>query len=113
MERGVNVTSNDLGELISKLNFDETGIIDVKQLYILIERCLNNEDVRKKASEVFREFDPHNKGYYDANELKSILMHEGTPMNEKEYLEIMEGLEMDSRGQFDYNRFLLKVMEQF
>lgn len=106
---GQNPSEAELADLIAEIDQDGNGEIDFDEFLILMSKKMKDSDIQDKSLEAFKIFDRKNKGVIHINEIKNILQNMGEKMTSLEVEGLIKDLELNSKGELDYNAFLTNI----
>ena len=62
--------------------------------------------MKKKATEVFNEYDPHSKGYLDRRVMQKVLKHLGFNPSNKEIEQLIVDVDDSENGKIELDEFI-------
>ncbi|CAG9860447.1 unnamed protein product [Phyllotreta striolata] len=105
---GQNPTERELKNLVSEIS-REDGKVDFSEFLTLLAMQMNNAGDEEELREAFRIFDKDGNGYIKLEELKHIVMTMGEKMSIQEFTEMMNEIEVNGEGKFNYEEFVTNI----
>lgn len=103
---GVEITVEGATDLISKIDLNGDGIIDLREFICLILECNKSGPDEEELRIVFDIFDSDNNGYIDMEELKNVLANlTGTVPTEDEVQKLMQAVDTNKDGRISFEEF--------
>lgn len=106
---GQNPTEAELQDMISEVDADGSGTIDLSEFLNLMARRMKDGDTEEELKEAFRVFDKDQNGFISATELRHVMVNLGEKLTDEEVNEMIREADADGDGQINYQEFV-KVM---
>jgi calmodulin len=108
-ELGMNPSSTQIREMMSECDPSNTGAISFSDFISVLGTKLRNTSRSDHLLEAFKKFDPENKGYIPATELKKELTSWGNPLSNNEFNQMLKEINCSETGLFNYTEFVNKM----
>ncbi|XP_006644879.3 calmodulin-like protein 1 [Oryza brachyantha] len=107
---GQNPTEAELQDMISEVDADRSGNVDLEEFLGLMARTLNDKESEEELMEAFRVFDKDQNGFISAAELRGVMANVGERLTEEEVGEMVREADVDGDGQINYEEFVKCMM---
>lgn len=98
-------TEEELKEMISELDEDNSGTIDFSEFLILMKRYMQDLDTEKDIRDTFHLFDNDCDGVLNAKELQNVMLTLGEKMTDEEIEEMIKEADTKGIGAVSYRDF--------
>lgn len=103
---GQNATDDELADMISEVDIDQSGTIDFDEFLKLMSASVKPADSAEEARAAFKIFDRDNSGTIDAEELRQVMRSLGENVTDQEIDEMIAEADKDANGTIDYEEFV-------
>ncbi|EOO00672.1 putative calmodulin protein [Phaeoacremonium minimum UCRPA7] len=103
---GQNPTDEELHDMISEVDIDNTGSIDFNEFVEMMARKVKAGDIEEELKEAFKVFDRDNSGTISAAELRQVMLSIGENLTSEEIDEMVREADKDGNGSIDYHEFV-------
>jgi len=103
---GVELTDEELQEMIQSIDQDGNGEIDFEEFLELMVNKMNSGDEEAELQETFKYFDQGGKGYITRENLKEAMAKMGNTLTELEIDDMINEADIDGDGTIDYEEFV-------
>ena len=108
---GQNLSDAELQEIISEVDKDKNGSIDINEFMELMASKMKDDDTDDELTDAFRLIDIDNNGYITKAEFAKVMEILGEPLTPEELDEVMKDYDDDNDDQLTFYDF--KRMMQF
>lgn len=108
---GETITEEECRKMVSAIDDDGNGCIDVKEFVDLILTFITLDDTESDVIEAFKVFDRAQTGFISSKELRRVMMEFGDKLSEQEMEEMIKVSDFDMEGQVNYEEFTRVMMK--
>lgn len=108
---GQNPTEQELTEMISEVDNDDSGSIEFPEFLKLMTEKMASSDPEQDMRDAFKVFDKNGDGVITATELRYVMTNLGEKMTDEEIDEMLREADTDGDGQIDYQEFVAMMMK--
>ncbi|KAH3859224.1 neo-calmodulin-like [Dreissena polymorpha] len=109
---GQDPTQEELEDIVRQADTDGDGVIEFDEFIALMTKQLAASGTEKDIMEAFKVFDPTNKGYILATDLRHIMATKGDRMTDEEVDEMIEDADLDGDGHIEYQEFVKMLCQK-
>jgi len=102
---GQNPSEQELIEMISEMDEDDSGTVDFEEFVILMKKRTADSDGSDDIEAAFKVFDTKNDGFIDVEELMSVMVMLGNPRTEEEVRIMIQEEDKNGDGLIDREEF--------
>merc|ERR1712045_173530 len=102
---GQNPTEQELIEMISEMDEDDSGTVDFEEFVILMKKKSADDEFDDDIEQAFKVFDTKNDGVICAEELMSVMVSLGNPRTMDEIKEMIAEEDPDGDGVITKDEF--------
>ncbi|XP_063678122.1 neo-calmodulin-like isoform X7 [Bolinopsis microptera] len=106
---GIEPTEDVLTEILSEVDADGNGVVDVQEFLIFMASRTLYKDEDQNIRDAFKQFDKDGNGYIDKDELISLMESLGQKLSEQEIDEMMQDADFDKDGKISYQEFYIMM----
>ena len=103
---GQSSSPQEIDDMISEVDADGNGEIDLNEFYVLMSRNLVKHDTEEEYQELFKIFDIDNKGHITKDGLQKILVAIGEEVTDEDVRQIFDEADLDRSGFISYEEFV-------
>lgn len=104
---GQNPSEEEIAEIISKVDEDNSGTVDFNEfLGLMAKKLIEAENEEDQLINLFKLFDRDGNGKISANELLLVIRSSGENLSETEIYEMIQNADKDGDGYIDYEEFI-------
>jgi len=111
---GQNPSEQELKEMISEMDEDDSGTVDFEEFVILMKKKTadNEAEGNDDIEEAFKVFDRNNDGVISADELAAVMVSLGNPRTMEEIEEMISEEDHDNDGVITKEEFVRMLTER-
>ena len=106
------VTDEELSDMISLADSDNTGTIDFWEFSTLMAHKMKDPNPDRTLRAAFAAFDENGDGTLSAEELHTFMKHMGEPITDGDIGTFLKKVDLDGNGVIDYWEFSKFVMDE-
>nr|AHA51331.1 EF-hand_1 domain-containing protein [Charistephane fugiens] len=106
---GVEPTEDVLKEILSEVDADGNGMVDVHEFLVFMASRTLYKDEDQNIRDAFKQFDKDGNGYIDRDELRSLMITLGEKLTDEEIDEMMQEADFDRDGKISYQEFYIMM----
>ena len=109
---GRNPSEAELADIVSSVDTDGNGFLDVNEFVSLMARKFKEVDSMEEVLESFKVFDKDANGMISSDELKSIMHEHGSGLSHDEIAVLIRECDSDGDGNINYEEFVAMLMSK-
>merc|ERR1711871_178707 len=109
---GMTPTDDELRAMVSELDQDESGDIDLKEFLSAMQSKTQDPEGEEIIMEAFKTFDADASGALSHSEMREVLSKLGEKMDDDEITELIQTVDIDGDGEVDLGEFLAVVLDR-
>ncbi|CDW88706.1 calmodulin [Stylonychia lemnae] len=107
---GQNPNEEEIREMIREVDSVNTEEVDYNGFMELMAKKMKEGEMNEELVEAFKTFDKNNKGYYNVEELKEVMLQYGEKLNDDEVKLMFDETDIDHDGRITFEDFVLMMM---
>jgi len=109
---GQNPSEQELIDMISEMDEDDSGTVDFEEFVILMKRRTGDTDSTDDIDAAFKVFDTKNDGVIDIDELMGVMVMLGNPRTEEEVKQMIAEEDTNNDGVIDREEFFSMLQKK-
>lgn len=106
---GVEPTEDVLNEILSEVDADDNGVVDVHEFLVFMASRTLYKDEDQNIRDAFKQFDKDGNGFIDRDELRSLMITLGEKLSDEEIDVMMADADFDRDGKISYQEFYIMM----